>query len=258
MAAENLVPVTLELGGKSPTIVDETANIKVAAQRIVVGKFVNAGQTCIAPDYVLVHESKKEELLKQMKAAIEQFYTTDSSSSYDYGKIINEKRFDKLVSYLSQGSIAYGGNHNKQLLFIQPTLLENIPLQSSLMQEEVFGPLLPIITYKTKEEAKAIVTQNENPLALYLFTNSKTSEKYWMENVAFGGGCINNADWHFTNHHLPFGGVGNSGLGAYHGKFSFDLFTRKKAVLKTPNWFNPSIKYPSFKGKLKLFKWMFG
>jgi aldehyde dehydrogenase (NAD+) len=257
MAAENLVPVTLELGGKSPTIVDETASIKVAAQRIVMGKFVNAGQTCIAPDYILVHESKKDELVKQMQAAIEQFYTTDASSSYDYGKIINEKRFDKLISYLDERTIAYGGIHNKEKLFIAPTLLENISLQSSLMQEEIFGPLLPIISFKTREEAKAIVTQNENPLALYLFTTSKSAEKYWMENVAFGGGCINNADWHFTNHHLPFGGVGNSGLGAYHGKFSFDLFTRKKAVLKTPNWFNPSIKYPSFKGKLKLFKWMF-
>ncbi len=257
MAAENLVPVTLELGGKSPAIVEADANIKVAAQRIVMGKFINVGQTCIAPDYIVVHESAKDELIQEMKASIKKFYTNDASSSYDYGKIINEKRFAKLVSYLNEGTVIYGGQYNKETLFIAPTLLENVSLQSSIMQEEIFGPLLPIITYKTREEAIAIIKPNENPLALYLFTTNKSSEGFWMNNIPFGGGCINNTVYQFANHNLPFGGVGNSGMGAYHGKFGFDVFTRKKAVLKTPNWFNPSIKYPSFKGKLKLFKWMF-
>jgi len=224
---------------------------------IVLGKFINVGQTCIAPDYILVQQSIRDELVLKLKSAIEKFYTTDASVSYDYGKIINEKRFDKLVSYLKEGNILYGGTHDKSKLFIAPTLLDEVSLESILMKEEIFGPILPIITYTTTEEALQIIKQNENPLAFYLFTSNKKTEEQLISSVAFGGGCINNADWHFTNHNLPFGGVGNSGMGAYHGKFSFDTFTRLKGVLKTPNWFDPFIKYPSFKGRLKLFKWIF-
>lgn len=257
MAAENLVPVTLELGGKSPCVVEADANLLTAAKRIVLGKFINVGQTCIAPDYVLVHQSVKEELIKNLKSSIEKFYTTNTSTSYDYGKIINEKRFDKLISYLNDGNIIFGGEHNKSKLFIAPTLIENIFLESPLMKEEIFGPILPIISFNTTQEALQIIKQNENPLAFYLFTTTKKTEDEWIKKIPFGGGCINNADWHFTNHNLPFGGVGNSGMGAYHGKFSFDTFTRLKGVLKTPNWFDPFIKYPSFKGRLKLFKWIF-
>ncbi len=257
MAAENLVPVTLELGGKSPCIVEADANLTTAAKRIVLGKFINVGQTCIAPDYILVQRSVKDELIRKLKSSIEKFYTTDASVSYDYGKIINEKRFDKLVSYLKEGNILYGGTHDKSKLFIAPTLLDEVSLDSTLMKEEIFGPLLPIITYTTTEEALQIIKQNENPLAFYLFTSNKKTEEQFISSVPFGGGCINNADWHFTNHNLPFGGVGNSGMGAYHGKFGFDTFTRLKGVLKTPNWFDPFIKYPSFKGRLKLFKWIF-
>jgi len=257
MAAENLVPVTLELGGKSPCVVEADANLTTAAKRIVLGKFINVGQTCIAPDYILVQQSIRDELVLKLKSAIEKFYTTDASVSYDYGKIINEKRFDKLVSYLKEGNILYGGTHDKSKLFIAPTLLDEVSLESILMKEEIFGPILPIITYTTTEEALQIIKQNENPLAFYLFTSNKKTEEQLISSVAFGGGCINNADWHFTNHNLPFGGVGNSGMGAYHGKFSFDTFTRLKGVLKTPNWFDPFIKYPSFKGRLKLFKWIF-
>ena len=257
MAAEHLVPVTLELGGKSPCVVEADANLTTAAKRIVLGKFLNVGQTCIAPDYVLAHQSVKEELVVKLKSTIEKFYTADASASYDYGKIINEKRFEKLISYLNDGNILYGGSHDKSKLFIAPTLLDNVSMKSSIMNEEIFGPILPIITYNTTEEAMQIVKQNENPLALYLFTSNKKAEAQWIKSIPFGGGCINNADWHFTNHNLPFGGVGNSGLGAYHGKFSFDTFTRAKGVLKTPNWWDPYIKYPSFKGRLKLFKWIF-
>jgi aldehyde dehydrogenase (NAD+) len=257
MAAEQLVPVTLELGGKSPAIVEADANLTVAAKRIVLGKFINAGQTCIAPDYLLVHQSVKDELLRKMITTIEKFYTKDASVSYDYGKVINEKRFDKLVSYLSQGKIITGGQYDKSRFFIAPTILDGVSMNDSVMTEEIFGPILPVLSFTSMQEAEAIIKQNANPLAFYLFTSNKKTESEWISKVPFGGGCVNNADWHFTNHHLPFGGVGNSGLGAYHGKFSFDTFTRQKPVLKTPTWFDPSIKYPSFKGRLKFFKLIF-
>jgi aldehyde dehydrogenase (NAD+) len=257
MAAEQLVPVTLELGGKSPAIVEADANLTVAAKRIVLGKFINAGQTCIAPDYLLVHQSVKEELLNKMITTIEKFYTKDASASYDYGKVINEKKFDKLISYLAQGKIIAGGQHDKSKLFIAPTILDGVSMNDTVMTEEIFGPILPVLSFTSMQEAEAIIKYNANPLAFYLFTSNKKTEREWINKVPFGGGCVNNADWHFTNHHLPFGGVGNSGLGAYHGKFSFDTFTRQKPVLKTPTWFDPSIKYPSFKGRLKFFKWIF-
>lgn len=255
LAAKDLVPVTLELGGKSPAIVEADANLSVAARRIVLGKYLNVGQTCIAPDYLLVHASVKTRLVEKIKLLIQKFYGTDPSDSYDYGKIINERRFDKLVSYLSQGTIVCGGQHDKSKLFIAPTVMEQVSLDAPLMTEEIFGPVLPVFDFNSTEEAMRIVQLNANPLAFYLFTGSASKEAEWINKIPFGGGCINNADWHFTNHHLPFGGVGNSGLGAYHGKFTFNTFTRQKPVMKTPTWFDPSIKYPSFKGKLKMFKW---
>jgi len=256
LAAKDLVPVTLELGGKSPAIVEADAHLAVAARRIVMGKFLNVGQTCIAPDYLLVHASVKNDLLEKIKKEIHNFYGADAAASYDYGKIINEKRFDKLLSYLTQGRIVYGGQNEKSKLFIAPTLMENVSPDAPLMTEEIFGPLLPVYSFTTTAEAMNMVQRNANPLALYLFTSSKNKEREWIDAIPFGGGCINNTDWHFTNHHLPFGGVGNSGMGAYHGKFTFDTFTRQKPVLKTPTWFDPSIKFPTFKGKMKLFKWV--
>jgi aldehyde dehydrogenase (NAD+) len=256
MAAERLVPVTLELGGKSPCIVEEDANIKVTARRIAVTKFSNAGQMCVAPDYILVHENKKTELVEELKNVLQQFYGTNAATCYHYGKIINEKQFDRLSGYLQQGAIIYGGQTNREKLFIEPTLLTNVSLNTALMQEEIFGPLLPILTFSSAKEAKAIIAQNPNPLAFYVFTSSRQKEKEWMGGVAFGGGCINNASWHLTNHHLPFGGRGFSGTGAYHGKYSFDTFSHTKSILKTPTWFDPAVKYPPFKGKLKLFKWL--
>lgn len=266
LAAEQLVPVTLELGGKSPAIVEKDANISTAARRIVLGKFINTGQTCVAPDYVLVHKDVKEKFVDTLKDTITKFYTEDAANSYDYGKIINERRFDKLVSYLDNGKVVYGGQHNRASLFIAPTVMEASPQplptegqihrSNPLLTEEIFGPILPVITFQTFEEAKKIVEQNANPLAFYLFTNNKKTEQQWIEQVSFGGGCINNADWHFTNHHLPFGGVGSSGMGAYHGKFTFETFTRQKSILKTPNWFDPDLKYPPLKGRLKIFKWL--
>jgi len=255
LAAADIIPVTLELGGKSPGIIEKDADLKVAARRLAVGKFINTGQTCIAPDYVLVHSECKEKFIEILKSTITKFYSTDPSSSHEYGKIINTKQFDRLVSYLGEGKIIYGGQHDKSRLYIAPTLIDNVSLDSRLMKEEIFGPILPIISFNSTEEAMKKVEQNPNPLALYLFTNSKKIENEWVSRISFGGGCINNADWHFTNPNLPFGGVGYSGIGAYHGKYSFETFSRAKAVMKTPNWFDPDLKYPPMKGKLKIFKW---
>jgi len=254
MAAEKLVPVTLELGGKNPCVVESDANIKVAARRIAITKFSNCGQMCVAPDYVLVHESQQAALVTQLKKCILDFFGDKPEESYNYGKIINEKQFNRIVKYLGQGNIAYGGRTNKELLFIEPTIIENIQLDASIMQEEIFGPVLPIIVFNNKAAAMEIIRQHKNPLAFYVFTSSSEKEKDWLESVAFGGSCVNNASWHLTNHNLPFGGRGFSGTGSYHGKFSFDTFSHKKSVMKTPTWFDPSIKYPPFKGKLNLFK----
>ncbi len=256
MAAERMVPVTLELGGKSPCVVEADANIKVAARRIAVTKFSNTGQMCVAPDYVLVHSSIKDKFIEALKATALKFYGTNALESYDFGKIINEKQFDRLVKYLKTGEIAYGGKNNRKELFIEPTILADVDINAPVMSEEIFGPILPVITFNTMEEAKAIIDRNPNPLAFYLFTASKKNETKWIEAIPAGGACINNCSWHLTNHHLPFGGRGFSGMGAYHGKFSFDTFTHKKAIMKTPTWFDPAIKYPPQKGKLRLFKWV--
>lgn len=254
MAADKLVPVTLELGGKSPCVVESDANIKVAARRVALTKFSNAGQMCVAPDYVLVHASKKDAFIKGIREALHTFFGTDAAASYNYGKIINERQFARLIKYLDQGNIIYGGKYNAEQLFIEPTIIEPHSHDAPLMQDEIFGPIVPVIAFNTTEEAKAIIDKNPNPLAFYVFTSDSKKEKYWLEQVPFGGGCVNNAAWHLTNHNLPFGGRGNSGIGHYHGKHSFDTFSHHKAIMKTPTWFDPAIKYPPFKGKLGLFK----
>ncbi|HYJ38495.1 MAG TPA: aldehyde dehydrogenase [Chitinophagaceae bacterium] len=257
-AAAQLVPVTLELGGKSPCVVESDANLKVAARRIAVTKFSNAGQMCVAPDYILVHRSVKSDFIELLKEKIEQQYSSDPSGSYNYGKIINEKQFDRLVSYVQHGEIIAGGRNDRGKLYIEPTLVE-IPVSKNnvsnpLLSEEIFGPVLPIIPFDTFAEAKSIIDRNPDPLAFYVFTSDKNKEEKWLESVSFGGGCVNNASWHLTNPHLPFGGRGNSGIGNYHGQHSFEIFSHAKGVMKTPTWFDPSIKYPPFKGKLGLFK----
>lgn len=256
MAAEQLVPVTLELGGKSPCVVESDADVKTAARRIAVTKFSNAGQMCVAPDYVLVHASQKDALVGEMKKSLLQFFGDKPESSSSYGKMVNEKQFNRVASYLSKGNILHGGRTDKKELFIEPTLIDNISMQDPVMKDEIFGPILPIISFREKEEAMNVINQNPDPLAFYVFTTSSSKEKDWLNSVPFGGGCVNNASWQFTNHHLPFGGRGFSGTGNYHGKYSFDTFSHRKAVMKTPNWFDPNIKYPPFKGKLRLFKWV--
>jgi aldehyde dehydrogenase (NAD+) len=258
MAAEQLVPVTLELGGKSPCVIESDANLEVAARRIAMTKFSNAGQMCVAPDYILVQGGVRTDFIDLLRKNITQFFSNDASSSYNYGKIINERQFNRLKNYFDSAQIIFGGKHDKSKLFIEPTLVE-IPadhksISNPLLTEEIFGPILPIISFDTFEEAKAIIARNPDPLAFYVFTSSKEKEQRWIQSVSFGGGCVNNASWHLTNPHLPFGGRGNSGIGGYHGRNSFDIFSHRKAIMKTPTWFDPSLKYPPFKGKLGLFK----
>lgn len=256
MAAERLVPVTLELGGKSPCVVESDANIKVAARRIAMTKFSNAGQMCVAPDYLLVHESVKDKLLEALKETLPRLFSDKPEESYNYCKIINEKQFDRLIRYLADGTKEYGGRTDRENLFIEPTLLTQISMNAAVMNDEIFGPVLPVIPFNSMQEAKAIIDKHPDPLAFYVYTSSRKKEQEWLEAVPAGGACVNNSSWHLTNHHLPFGGRGFSGTGNYHGRYSFDTFSHKKAVMKTPTWFDPAIKYPPFKGKLKLFKWI--
>ncbi|HMC99457.1 MAG TPA: aldehyde dehydrogenase, partial [Ferruginibacter sp.] len=254
MAAEKLVPVTLELGGKSPCVVESDANIKVAARRIAMTKFSNAGQMCVAPDYVLVHSTVKKKFVEALKSILQQFFGDKAEDSYNYAKIINQRQFDRVVAYLKDGKVVHGGRTEASKLFIEPSILDDVDLNSAVMQDEIFGPVLPVIGFDSMDDAKKIIAMHPNPLAFYVFTSSNKKEKEWLNSIAFGGGCVNNASWHLTNHHLPFGGRGFSGTGHYHGKYSFETFSHKKAIMKTPTWFDPNIKYPPFKGKLKLFK----
>lgn len=254
MAAANLVPVTLELGGKSPCVVEADANIKVAAKRIVMTKFSNAGQMCVAPDYLLVHEDVKEALISEMKKVLLEFFGDDAQKSENFGKIINEKQFDRLIKYFENGRLIVGGKTDRSALYIEPTLLTDVDKESSIIKEEIFGPILPILSFSKMEDALEIIATNKNPLAFYVFTSDTSKEKKWLAAVPFGGGCVNNASWHLTNHNLPFGGRGFSGTGNYHGRSSFNTFSHRKSIMKTPTWFDPSIKYPPFKGKLGLFK----
>lgn len=258
LAAPHLVPTTLELGGKSPAVITSTANLHVSAKRIAVVKFSNCGQMCVAPDYILVHESVKEKFVNELKQTIKQFYNPQSTNANNYGKIINEKQFNRLVGHLTNQNIIVGGNYDAANLYIEPTLIDSPSLESSIMQNEIFGPLLPIYSYKTNEEALAIIEQHKNPLAFYVFSQNKQEQEFWLQQVPSGGACVNNCSWHLTNHHLPFGGRGNSGLGNYHGKYSFTTFSHQKAVLKTPTWFNPAIKFPPFAGKLQMLKKFLG
>jgi len=254
MAAEKLVPVTLELGGKSPCVVEADADIETTAKRIAITKFTNAGQMCVAPDYILVHRSKKEALIEELKKYIVRFFGDDASTHYNYCRIINENQFDRLIKYLDEGRVIMGGQHQRSSLYIQPTLLDGVDENSRIMKEEIFGPVLPVISFENKQEALNIIEANKNPLAFYIFTGSKSLGRQWINDVAFGGGCINNASWHFANHYLPAGGRGNSGIGNYHGKYGFETFTHAKGIMSSPLWFDPKLKYPPFKGRLNLFK----
>jgi len=243
-ASENLIPVILELGGKSPVIVDMDANINLAAKRIVWGKFTNAGQTCVAPDYVYVHEKIKFKFLKAVKKYIRHYYGKNPLNYDDYTKIINRKQFQRLLSFLSIGEVIHGGNYDEELLLIEPTVLDKVTWNDSIMQEEIFGPILPIFTFTTLEEPLDRIKKGEKPLALYYFGEDNQTQQQVTEYVSFGGGSINDTIYHLANPHLPFGGVGSSGMGAYHGKYSFDSFSHQKSVLKQTTKFDLPFRYP--------------
>ena len=255
-AAKDLIPVTLELGGKSPCIIEKDANIKVAAKRIAVTKFSNAGQMCVAPDYLLVHKSIEKKFIEALKKYIHDFYVAEDVREYHYGKIVNRKHFSRLSGYLKNAGIVFGGTVNEDEMHIEPTIITGVSMDDAMMQEEIFGPLLPVITWEEDEEIYTCINKNKDPLSLYIFTEDSKKADKWIRTLSFGGGCINNASWHLTNYNLPFGGRGKSGFGNYHGKYSFDTFSHKKAIMRTPTWFDPAIKYPPYEGKLSLFKKM--
>lgn len=244
-ASKHLTPVTLELGGKSPVIVDKDAKVDLAAKRIVWGKFTNAGQTCVAPDYVYVHEKVKLKLLRAMKKHIQSFYGKKPLQNEDYVRIVGKDHFDRLHAFLADGDIVHGGNVNDEKLSIEPTILDKISWDDALMQEEIFGPLLPVMTFRSLDDVIGEMKQMEKPLALYYFGETEQKQRHVMTNVPFGGGCINDTLYHLANPHLPFGGIGNSGMGAYHGKYSFDTFSHRKSILKQTTKFDIPFRYPS-------------
>lgn len=253
-AGKNLTPVTLELGGKSPCIVHEDANIPVAAKRIAWGKFTNAGQTCIAPDYVYVYQGIKDVFLNELKKVIHDLYGQEPLENPNYTRIVSEKHFKRLQSFLNNGTCFTGGKSDEKKLMIEPTILTNVTWKDPIMGEEIFGPLMPVMEYEDINEVIDTIQDHPKPLALYLFTKNKTIEKEILNHVSFGGGCINDTIYHISTPHLPFGGVGSSGLGAYHGKSSFDTFSHKKSVLKQTTLFDIPLRYPNVKNGLKKIK----
>ncbi|HDB6505661.1 TPA: aldehyde dehydrogenase [Staphylococcus aureus] len=258
-ASENLVPVTLEMGGKSPVIVDETANIKVASERICFGKFTNAGQTCVAPDYILVHESVKDDLITALSKTLREFYGQNIQQSPDYGRIVNLKHYHRLTSLLNseQMNIVFGGHSDEDERYIEPTLLDHVTSDSAIIQEEIFGPILPILTYQSLDEAIAFIHQRPKPLSLYLFSEDENATQRVINELSFGGGAINDTLMHLANPKLPFGGVGASGMGRYHGKYSFDTFTHEKSYIFKSTRLESGVHLPPYKGKFKYIKAFF-
>ena len=252
-ASKHLTPVTLELGGKSPCIIDHTANLRLAARRITFGKFLNCGQTCIAPDYVLVEKSVHVEFVRLLKEETIKMYGEDIFANKDYGKMVNQKHFDRVSGLIAKEKIVYGGRLKSETLQIEPTILDNISPDDAVMQEEIFGPVLPIIVISDTNEAIDFIRSRPKPLALYLFTSDKKIEKLFLREVPFGGGCINDTIIHIAANNIPFGGVGNSGMGSYHGKKTFETFSHAKSVVKKYTWLDISMRYQpytSWKNKL--------
>ena len=258
-AARKLIPVTLELGGKSPVIVDDTANIKVASERISFGKFTNAGQTCVAPDYILVQRKVKNDLIKALKKTIIEFYGENIEKSPDFGRIVNQKHFNRLndLIQIHKDNVVFGGNSSKEDLYIEPTLLDNITNDNKIMKEEIFGPILPIITYDNFDEVLEIIQSKSKPLSLYLFSEDENMTHRVVEELSFGGGAINDTLMHLANPNLPFGGVGSSGIGQYHGKYSFDTFSHMKSYTFKSTRLESSLFFPPYKGKFKYIKTFF-
>lgn len=251
-AAKHLTPVTLELGGKSPTIVTATANIEVTAKRIVWAKFLNAGQTCIAPDYIMVEKSIQKALLEALKKQIEEFdYAFENDN---YVQIIDDKNFERLTTMINPEKVYLGGQTDAQSRYIAPTILQKITFKDKVMQEEIFGPILPVISYTDIDDMVGQIKARPKPLALYLFTKDSTTKMKVLSEISFGGGAINDAIMHITNHHLPFGGVGDSGIGNYHGKVGFEAFSHQKSIFEKPFGWEPNLKFPPY--SLKKLKWI--
>jgi aldehyde dehydrogenase (NAD+) len=259
-AAVNLTPVTLELGGKNPCIVDETANLKLAAKRIIWGKFINAGQTCIAPDYILIQKDKKTQFIDYLKEEINLAYSATPKDSPDYARIVNKKNWSRLTEMIEADKVLLGGQTDESDCYIAPTLIDETNLDSLVMQDEIFGPLLPILTYASDADINTIVSRYEKPLSMYVFTENNAFAEKIISTYSFGGGCVNDTVIHFSNKRLPFGGVGNSGIGAYHGSLSFDIFSHKKGIVKKANWLDLPMRYAPYNDKLKtirkLLKWI--
>lgn len=257
-ASRHLTPVSLELGGKSPVIIDRSADIDLAAKRIVFGKFINAGQTCVAPDYVLVTSAQQKLLLERLHHWIDVFYPREQDGHIaDYPRIVNEKHFDRLVGLMKGEEITKGGDNDRASLTIYPTVLENVKWNSPVMQEEIFGPILPVITYDNFKDALERIRLRPKPLALYLFTRDNAIRRHVLRNISFGGGCVNDVLLHVASSYLPFGGVGNSGMGSYHGKASFETFTHFKSIVDKGGLMDPSVRYrPYTEMKKKLLRWL--
>ncbi len=253
-ASRHLTPVTLELGGKSPCIVHKDADTDISARRIIWGKCVNSGQTCVAPDYLLVHKDIKEELICSMKKYIKEFWGDRPCCNTELPRIVNEKHFERLKAFLGSGSVVAGGDFINEELKISPTILDNVNWSDPVMQEEIFGPILPVITYDKLEEVINDVNSHPKPLALYLFTRDKKVEKKIVSTISYGGGCINDTIVHLATSYMPFGGVGQSGMGQYHSRWSYDTFTHKKSIMKKSFAVDIKLRYPPYSGKLGLLK----
>ncbi len=255
-ASKHLTPVTLELGGKSPVIVDNTANLKVSARRILWGKLTNAGQTCVAPDYVLAHKDIYEKLIKEFERVIIEFYGEDIINNKDFGRIINDKHMNRLNNILEHDrkKITFGGEVNFEQRYISPTIIRDVTLEDSIMNDEIFGPILPVIKYKDMDDIKYYISKHKNPLALYVFTEDENFSEDVINRFCFGGGCVNDTISHVASAHLPFGGIGSSGMGNYHGKASFDTFTHTKSIVKKSTKIDLKLVFPPYKNKIKLIK----
>lgn len=247
--ANKLIPVTLELGGKSPCIVDETANIKLAAKRIIFGKLINTGQTCVAPDYIYCHKDIKDKLVEEFIKQIKLQYGDDPINNPTFGHIITKRHFDRVVSLINPNKVVYGGKYNEELLKIEPTILDNVDKSDLVMGEEIFGPILPIMTYDNIEEVIDYVNNNDLPLACYYFSTSKKNIRYAQNRIQFGGGCINDTIIHLATSHMSFGGVGASGVGSYHGKKGFEAFTHYKSIVDKKNIIDLPMRYQPYKSK---------
>lgn len=255
-AGRNLVPVTLELGGKSPCIVDESANLKLAAKRIVWGKLINAGQTCIAPDYLYVHKNIKDKFISLLKETIEDFYGTDAHKSKDFGRIVSEKHAQRLADIIEKdkAKVIYGGQYDIGDKYVGPTIIKDADYNDACMQDELFGPIIPVLEYESLGTLIDIINSKPKPLALYIFSENKSIIQNLLRRVSFGGGCVNDTISHVATHELPFGGVGNSGIGGYHGKYSFETFSHTKSVLDKPTWFEHGLTFPPYKNKVKMIR----